>query len=272
LQPENQDAVNMKTFLKTILTYNQINLLIQIKKKYYDPFFRMSYFLESNMTYKEFFSHNAVKNSQYVVLRWPTHPGKGDLDLLVDNKNLERISKVLILGTRWKNKNKIRVELKPKFAISGHIPDFHEAVVNKILEKPKIGPFCAKVPRDNILLLTLIYHAVYHRGEKSGIPPKSSMNLSSKTSDHNYAEVIFYLCQNQNIDLEFNLEGMDQFLKKNKWQPPVDYRIKCAQWNEWLTQSINQELTINEINKKITVFILRKKFFSSKSIQEITSA
>src|SRR5690606_27629970 len=107
---------------------------------------------------------------------------------------------------------------------------------------------------------SLMYHAVYHKGEKSGIPVREGEQPLKEESDDEYAEIVQKMAADNGIQLnEVNLFYFHQLLEEEGWAPATDTMRKLSEGNaRWLTSIIKPSADNFEKDGELMVFIVRE--------------
>jgi len=208
------------------------------------------------------------ENINYVVLRFyqklpQLYRKGGDLDLLVSDEDQGRVKNFV-----KKKSGSIRIDIwsvsEPSFnGISCYLPRLAE----QILMNSIAGPANSRIPNKKDSMLSLIYHALYHKGINSGIPSTTKKIESIKLPKNDYIAEIQKMAKELNIEIGSTMEELDEYLCKEGWRPKIDTLSKIAQWNEWVKVRF-----FSDINKRkfpISIFILRQKVISTKSLDTI---
>lgn len=183
-------------------------------------------YIPNELSIEEFFEELNKRGVDYVILRWfeklPEWPEEEDIDILIKDEHLDKIMdlfnnqrKGIPIDTYTLNGTK-----GCSFGIAGsYYPPAlgKEILKNKILFK---GVFY--VPNTDIHFLSLIYHIVYHKAEKSGLPISRDIDKVYDEEDHNYKEIIKKFPQSSQLEKEINLTSLHEFLVKKDFTPNLD--------------------------------------------------
>src|SRR4029079_6614930 len=102
------------------------------------------------------------------------------------------------------------------------LPYFPPQLATTLLANTELHSSQARVPSPAHHFLSLAYHAIYHKGGKSGLPSRNHAWRSRKKIDHDYAGVLRSLAVGLNIQPELTFEGLDEHLQAAGWRPPRD--------------------------------------------------
>ena len=174
----------------------------------------------------EFFKELNKRNIKYVVLRWfetlPEIEEDEDIDFLVADEDVEKFNELLVPPIYAGSQ---KIDLYSESGLKGTsynaLPYYQTNLAKEILENRTYHNEIYACPDPERHLLSLIYHIVYHKSEKSGIPVKPGGNYTR--SEHDYAEVIKNICQQADLELpKINLKDLHVYLEKKNWAPSID--------------------------------------------------
>jgi hypothetical protein len=205
----------------------------------------------------------AEEQISYVVLRWfeqlpELEPGE-DLDVLVADADLQRMRALLA-----EEPGTIPVDLYSETGLPGS--DFHSAayyppaLARRLLETAVTHHSGCRVPAPAEHLNSLAYHAVYHKGFRSGL--RSEQNGASTPDprpEHDYRTVLAELARAQGIPLVDTLEGVDDFLASRGWRPPPDTLRRLATTNDWIRRSLAGIERDEPELPELAVFLIRER-------------
>ena len=210
----------------------------------------------------------------YVALRWfetlpDLQPGE-DLDLLVADDDLDAVRRILD-----EEPGTIPVDLYSETGLPGS--DFHGAayfvpdLARKILAGVVLHSSGCRVPSPREHLLSLAYHAVYHKGERSGLPSDESPD-GFQDPEHDYGSALQKLAEQAGTELPCSLEGIDDFLDRAGWRPPPDALRRLSVSNPWIERRTAPNALPAVDPPELTVFLVRERTLTVASIQEIRAA
>ncbi|HEX6938020.1 MAG TPA: hypothetical protein VF158_01315 [Longimicrobiales bacterium] len=188
-----------------------------------------------------FFDALDAAGARYCVLRWfeslpEVGPGE-DLDLLVDDASIDVVERILAAepGT-------IPVDV---YSVSGLPGSAHQemayyppALARRLLDGAVRGAAGIRVPCAEDHFHSLAYHAIYHKGERSGIPRAAGDAPWPGTPEHDYAGALARLARECGIDVEITLDALDAHLAAVGWRPPDDMLVRLAARNDWLRRRL----------------------------------
>jgi len=207
------------------------------------------------------------KNLNYVALRFYQKFPKlyrkgGDIDILVSDEDTNSLKDFIL-----ENPGNIRVDVwnvsEPNYkGMSYYLP----RLATQIINNSEIGPAGSRIPCKKDSLLSLIYHALYHKGLNSGIltttPGLESINILNNP----YIKEIQNIANELNIKIGLTMEELDDFMHQEDWRPKIDTLAKIAQWNEWVRVRF-----FNSYIEKgaFSVFILRESAVKNFLVDDI---
>ena len=199
---------------------------------------------------------------RHVVLRWfeslPELPPGEDLDVLVDDEHLARMLELLETGPGIQPCDVYSETGLPRSDFR-RMPYFPPRLARELLDGAVLHNNLCRVPRPDQHLLSMIYHAVYHKGPASGIPEASdSAEPSRSKGDHDYPSILAALAERLGIALEVTRPDLDAFLTQHAWRPPRDMLLRLGKRNRWVRESLHSEPERPE-DRGLVTFILRKE-------------
>jgi hypothetical protein len=105
----------------------------------------------------------------------------------------------------------------------------------------------------------LAYHALYHKGTASGIPPETGKNPRKGTVDHDYVATLRHVAGKVGINVPITLEALDKCLDAHGWRPPHDMLIRLSRRNRWVRSLLQQTDKTAMADDRIAVFLLREQ-------------
>jgi hypothetical protein len=207
---------------------------------------------------------------RYTVLRWfetlpRLEPGE-DLDLLVDDDDLPAVEALLDdePGT-------IPVDL---YSVSGRPgSDFRGSayyqpdLARRILDRAVAGPSGHRVPSPEDHLHSLAYHAVYHKGLRSGVP--SVDGARDPRPEHDYGSLLEDLAGRLGEPLPRTLEELDNHLAAVGWRPTTDALRRLSIGNPWLAEHLGP--TVDGSGPGPAVFLLRERALAVVGPEELSA-
>lgn len=207
---------------------------------------------------------------RYAALRWfetlpDLQPGE-DLDLLVADEDLEAVRSMLS-----EEPGTIPVDLYSETGLPGadyqgaayYVPEMARQILARVVRHE--SGCSVPSPRDH--LLSLAYHAVYHKGERSGLPSADADGFVDP--DHDYGSALQGLAERLGTPLPGSLEGIDDYLAQEGWRPPPDALRRLSGSNPWITRRFNANLPRPSDLPEVSVFLVRERALDFVGIEEI---
>jgi hypothetical protein len=136
---------------------------------------------------------------------------------------------------------------------------FPPHVAEELLDRAVDHRGLCRVPAPREHFLSLAFHAVYHKGFASGLPPRADCPPKRAPKDHDYPAILRGLARQLNIDVALNLQALDEYLDSQGWRPPYDMLVRLSRRNKWLWSVVKNELTGSEADDALAVFLIRKE-------------
>lgn len=226
---------------------------LPLARRYISPFLGVAGFLR---TLEE-------SGSRYVVLRWfdglPEKLSGEDIDLLVDDADIETVERILA-----EHPGTIACDLYSASCFTGTaykgMAYYPPALARRILGRSIRTEAGFRVPCPEDHFYSLAYHAVYHKGEQSGIPSRRAAFQRAAPPDHDYAAALAALARAIGVEVEITLEGLDECLNVAGWRPPHDMLLRLAAENRWLESTLpSHEPAGDDDWSGLAVFFLRER-------------
>lgn len=199
-------------------------------------------------------------NVCHAALRWfenlPALPPGEDLDLLVADGDLPRVLAMLESGPGVEPCDIYSETGLPRSDFR-KMPYYPPRLARRILENATLHNNVCRVPSGLNHLLSLTYHALYHKGPSSGIPESASPNAKrTSRSDHDYPQIIAGLAEKLGLTLEVTHDGLERFMAEHDWQPPRDMLLRLGKRNAWVKARACTEPE-SAADRGLAVFIVR---------------
>lgn len=218
------------------------------------------------------FDRQAVR---YVVLRWfetlPEIDPQEDVDLLVDDRSLEKVLKILyaLPGIQ-------PCDVYSESGLAGSAycgtPYYPPKVARWILDGAVRHNGLCKVPNAWDHFHSLAYHAVYHKGPRSHLDSDDTASKVVGMPEHDYACILRDMAAHLDVRVEISLEGLHAHLQRNGWGPAPEMLVRLAvacPSNDWLTTlASRQEPHLHD--QGLTVFVIRQEAVRRGLAEEIT--
>ncbi|RNF39521.1 hypothetical protein [Planococcus salinus] len=221
------------------------------------------HYLSPDISLEGFFKVLNNYGLQYVILRWydklPFSDISEDVDLLVSDEDVEVVQQLI--------NEKVGILPFDIYSVSGlpgsdfkNIAYYPPYLAERILNGRRLWKEKFFVPGKKDYLLSLMYHAVYHKGEKSGIPISQDKLARNDLADHEYLVILQQLARENDMDLkEQNLLYFHNFLKEQGWAPATDTIRKLSGTSgSWLETTIQDNESNFHKNGELMVFVVRE--------------
>jgi hypothetical protein len=190
-----------------------------------------------------FFRRLTEAGVRYAILRWfdtlPAVAAGEDVDFLVADEDVDTVHGLLDSGPGVIPVDCYSVSGLPGTQNSG-MAYYGPHLARDIVANTVLIHGCFKVPDARHHFLSLAYHAVYHKGLASGIPPaKDGVPVPA---DHDYHDLLKRLAEACGVRTDVTLEALDRTLHGLGWRPPLDTLCKLAMDNPWIHSLIAPEL------------------------------
>ncbi|MBA4155853.1 MAG: hypothetical protein H0X65_00045 [Gemmatimonadetes bacterium] len=233
---------------------------------------------------EEFFDRLNRNDIRYAILRWfDSLPAVGegeDIDLLVADEQIDRV-----LGILDAEPGTIPLDVYSASGLPGtdsrSMAYYPPALANQILDWAVLHKGRFRAPSPEHHFLSLAYHAVYHKGERSGLPRNRSDRTPAGGGEHDYAAVLGGLARELGIAAEITLEGLDRCLAERGWRPPLDTLDRLAKRSQWLKSHLRAARDEAALHLEqfpglrhdgFTVFFLRDKVVHYGLVQLVLDA
>lgn len=213
----------------------------------------------------------AANQIHYAALRWfenlPELPPGEDLDLLVADEHLSAIHTILDAGPGVEPCDVYSVTGLPGSDYRG-LPYFPPQLAATLLSNAQIHRSQARVPSVDHHFLSLAYHAIYHKGRRSGLPSRKGLWWTPKKLEHDYCAVLHALATKLAIQPELTLEGLDEYLQAAGWRPPRDMLVRLAKKRRDLSSLLGSENRADE-DPGLAVFLIREAAAKPENLEAL---
>jgi hypothetical protein len=223
-------------------------------------------YLRPGLPLDEFFDELNRLGVRYAVLRWfetlpNVDPGE-DIDILVADEDVQRLRPFLRSYLVPPATQKFDVYTAGGLSGSDFltIPYFVPSFARDLLERTALERGRYRVPSEQDHFDSLAYHAVYHKGERSGLPADAAGEARSDEAEHDYAGVLAALARRLSIPASLTLEGLDTYLAEKGLRPPLDMLDKLSAANPWLRARVEKLWGPADAGMPgLAVFVLRER-------------
>ena len=207
---------------------------------------------------------------RYVVLRWfdtlpHLEPGE-DIDILVHDEDIEKVRDLLMarpLSTRiFGKKRLIRCDVYSVSGLSGSsyrsVAYYPPHLAKGILARAQRHASGAMVPSARDHFYSLAFHALYHKGLRSGLPVAGSDITSNNAPEHDYTEILRELADVNGIAVDIEMNALDDELARAGWRPPVDFMQRVLPGDVWIRSRAMVGHEHRAVVDGLAVFIVRE--------------
>lgn len=202
--------------------------------------------LRAGLTVPGLFAELHRRGASYVVLRWfeglPHGDPDGDIDLLIADRDVAAIADLF-----EHNPKAIQVDL---FSVSGlpgttyyEMPYLPPAKAAEVLRQAVLFEDTCMVPGPEVHFLSLAYHTIYQKGQRSGLATSAPGVTSNPAPKHDYAGTLDTLAKAAGIEVAITLEALDDYLGQRGWRPAPEILTNLAEHNKWLAAHLGQTAT-----------------------------
>ena len=223
-------------------------------------------YLRSDSSLPDLFSELNEIHCRYVVLRWfeelPSVEKGEDLDVLIDNSHLQMLRGKLSYGLmqRALRRKPIKLDVRGVYPEHKEVSYYPPHLSERILTNSILHPSGARVPCPEDHFFSLAFHALYHKGLASGLPP--SEPEPAREYHNKYARTLKSLAKQLNYQVEMTLQDLDQFLGEHGWRPALDYIEKRRSKDPWHKSLIANAHSKLPSKPGLAVFFLRETALS----------
>lgn len=220
------------------------------------PSYGTEYTLDENLGISGFISYLNEEKIRYVVLRHfenlpRKHREDGDLDILVDDKDLGKVAQFLTANSGRERVGLFGVATP---ALTNQMPYYIPHLSRRILDNRIEGPASAYIPNQEDHRNSYIYHCLYHKGLLSGIPTSNPLLIPNGNPDNNYKGNIQNLFPDAQAPIDVTMETLDGYLKEVGWRPHLDTLRIIANNNKWLKEHLRKEKQNDNLGINVCIF------------------
>ncbi len=203
----------------------------------------------------------------YAVLRWfdalpHVDPGE-DVDLLVADEHLEFVQTLLRPRPGRPGSQAFdiyTVNGLPGTDFGDGVPYYPPQFARELLDGAVMMRELCRVPNPEHHFQSLAYHAVYHKGYRSGLSPRDGEAPDRGQADHDYEGVLSELADRLGRPTTPTLEGLDQMLADAGLRPPLDTLERLAPGNSWIRDRFFTDLPdVDPVWHGLAVFVVRER-------------
>lgn len=259
----------LRLFFRVVFFLARRNLFLSkvLKDKFEGRVVRL--YLKNGISLENFFEH--VKSERYIVLRWfdtlPQVKKGEDIDILISPDSLTAFFKFMTfspkLGGQKFDLYPSNYNLNMNF---NNISYFSENLADEVLSNTILLNNRYRVPDEKYHKLTLLYHMLYHKAEKSGFTFSGSN--SDVIPEHNYKKIVY-----DKFGIEINsLLDIYHYLESSSFNPGLDMIKKYAsilkspsliQLNNYIEDKI---VPLEHSRGELVMFVVRKALTENEDI------
>ena len=224
-------------------------------------------YLAAHLSLEEFFATLDSSGVRYSVLRWfdalpHVDPGE-DIDLLVADEDLEFLHTLLRPRPGRPGSQAFDVYTVsglPGTDFGGGVSYYPPRFAQELLDGAVMMRGLCRVPNPEHHFQSLAYHAVYHKGYRSGIPAVDGAAAGPDSADHDYAAVLSELAVRLGRPMQPTLERLDQMLDDVGLRPPLDTLERLAPGNAWIhDRCLADAPDVDPAWHGLAVFVVRER-------------
>lgn len=223
------------------------------------------HFIPHRMGLSGLFRRFDKQDVKYAVLRWfeslpKIQPGE-DIDLLISDESHQKVLQILESGPGIMSCDVYTQSGLPRTDYS-QASYFPPHLAGRILENRVLYRNVCFVPDRRNHFHSLAYHAVYHKGARSGLAGAEQFKKRRQRANRNYAMTLRNMAKKLHIEVDVSLLGLHRYLTEQGWAPPSDLigRLSAfAPRNRWLAWLAAQ----NRVSKidNLTTFVVREEAY-----------
>ncbi|MDG2323193.1 MAG: hypothetical protein P8M08_06725 [Akkermansiaceae bacterium] len=208
---------------------------------------------------------------RYVLLRWFEHlekwPEGEDMDILIENDGVAQMEDLFVVYDRSIACDLYSVYPQPSSDYE-HGAYYPPLVAQQIIDSRISYQSRCFVPDPLHHFRSLVYHAVYHKAEHSGLPWSRAEPRTGGSGDHDYAKIVRELADQNGIDIEPTFLGLHEYLKSQGWAPPTDtLRRLAGDKRKWLLELL-PEVKASGDDGELMFFMLREAVLKNDFLKE----
>jgi hypothetical protein len=201
----------------------------------------------------------AQQSVAYVVLRWyddlPALGEGEDVDILIADEDLRKIRAYI-----HEHAGTIPLDI---YSVSGsdggayrNMSYYPPSLARTLLENSVDGPGGSRIPSPRHAFFSLAYHALYHKGEASGLMTRLDGVVPLALPEHDYEGVLSRMAKELGFAPWHDMEDLDELLGEEGWRPPFDVLSRLSKRNQWVARRFFHN-TQDEL-PGVAVFVVRE--------------
>jgi hypothetical protein len=228
-------------------------------------------FLPCRKSPHDFFAGLNAARCRYVVLRWfdtlPHVEAGEDIDILVHDEDVEKVRALLTprpLSARLLGrKDLIRCDVYSVSGLPGSsyrgIAYYPPHLAQGMLERAVRHSSGAMVPSARDHFHSLTFHALYHKGLRSGLPVSSPDLQSNPAPEHDYARALQSLADEVGLTVDIEMNALDNEFARAGWRPSIDFMERVLPDDPWIRSRVAAVWSDRPVVDGLAVFIVRER-------------
>ncbi|MCB1772250.1 MAG: hypothetical protein KDI88_01425 [Gammaproteobacteria bacterium] len=224
----------------------------------------------------DFFRQLNDKGLGYCILRWfeqlPTVGDGEDIDMLVEDDDLPRVHSIID-----RRPGIVPFDIYSKTGLPGAdyqgLPYYVHSLATTALGGSVLHKDVFKVPAWKDYFCLLAYHAVFHKGAKSGLSSERYTLRTEENPEHDYLGHLQGIAAKAGLDVtDYTLEGLHAFLDSRGYSPPLDMQYKLSTKNHYLKAYVDElknQSTLPDRFEGLVCFVAREKVVEAGLVQDL---
>lgn len=211
---------------------------------------------------------------RYVALRWfedvPEWPSGEDIDLLIEADDFGKIDDLFVTNDR-----SIPCDLYGTRPIENAcwkgLAYYPPHLADQIVSSRRLYRDICFIPDEEHYFLSLAFHAIYHKGDSSGLP-WDEQNFDSQSippsssAEHAYEDILRSSIPSQWDPVPLNVKGLHEWMHQRGWAPPIDTLRKYATLRPELQDLLPP--AIDNRDGDLMVFLFRESAVKHELVDE----
>jgi hypothetical protein len=224
----------------------------------------------------DFFQQLNDEGVGYCILRWfedlPAIEAGEDIDMLVDDEDLPKVHSIID-----QRPGIVPFDIYSKTGLPGSdyqgLPYYVFALAETTLNSHSLHKGVFKVPTWENYFYLLAYHAVFHKGERSGLPSHREHLKIEGSPEHDYlANLKSIVDKTELVVPDFTLDGLHAFLDSAGYSPPLDTQYKLSTKNHYLKAYVDElkdNSTLTDRFEGLACFVARERVVEAGLLEEL---
>lgn len=215
-----------------------------------------------------FFTTLNERNIDYVLLRWwhdlPAMPEGEDMDILMRDEQRDLIADLLTFRNYGTDlKCDIYTVAGENYGSHKGLPYFQNDLANRLLKDKCLfrGVF---VPFGEAYFASLAYHALFHKGDDSGL---AGFSKRPDVLEHDYSNILRDESLAQSLELDISVRGIYYWLAERNFLPAEDTLTKLVEIRPELS-FLQRSLYSDVRGGEFLVFVIRERLVEDRLMEE----